>query len=230
MNKNRIIFAAAIGVTIIAAVKTISTTALLLQDAETARGTKALLFLVFWVLTAGVAAAVVHLFRQRVGQRRIREIMGTLGEEPGKENLLEAHARDWGLTAAETEVAILAVKGFSNAEIARMRNSALPTVKSQFTSIYQKSGLQNRVQLIAFITDEVCEATRAARVQTMPDVAPAPAKAHDPRPAVAAQRPMARAACAAAPIDARSVAAPQAWHGPAGSSAEARGAVRQADH
>jgi len=77
------------------------------------------------------------------------------------------HAADWGLSQAEADVAIFAVKGFSNTEIAEMRGSAIATVKSQLGRIYQKSGLESRYQLIAFVTDEVCG--MAAKPDTAPD-------------------------------------------------------------
>ena len=85
--------------------------------------------------------------------------------------MIEVHAREWGLTKAEMDVAIMVVKGFSNAEIAAMRGSALQTVKSQLSAIYHKSGLEGRYQLMAYITDEVCETSRASGAQKQPAVA-----------------------------------------------------------
>lgn len=37
-----------------------------------------------------------------------------------------------------------------------MRGSTVPTVKTQLSQIFRKSALENRYQLIAFVTDEVC--------------------------------------------------------------------------
>ena len=42
-----------------------------------------------------------------------------------------------------------------------MRGSALATVKTQLGRIYQKSGLDSRYQLIAFVTDEVCSMSQS---------------------------------------------------------------------
>ena len=122
-----------------------------------------LLYLTFTVLTALAIFILYHFFGHMISQPQGANAFPKPQDDPGKENLVEMHARNWGLSKAETEVAILVVKGFSNAEIANMRGSALSTVKSQLGSIYQKSGLENRYQLIAFITDEVCDAAKAER-------------------------------------------------------------------
>ncbi|MGY6706054.1 helix-turn-helix transcriptional regulator [Roseinatronobacter sp.] len=122
-----------------------------------------LLYLTFTILTGFAVFALYHFFGNLASQPQGVNARSGPRHEPGKENLVEMHARNWGLSKAETEVAILVVKGFSNAEIAKMRGSVLSTVKTQLGSIYQKSGLENRYQLIAFITDEVCDAAKAER-------------------------------------------------------------------
>ncbi len=62
---------------------------------------------------------------------------------------------DWGLTPAEREVAILIIKGFSVAEIAALREKSEGTIKAQNTSIYQKSGLQGRLQFVSYFLEEI---------------------------------------------------------------------------
>lgn len=63
----------------------------------------------------------------------------------------------WSLTDAEKEVAILAMKGFSNSEIAKFRQTTLPTVKSQMSAILRKSGCSTRQQLISYLVDELLQ-------------------------------------------------------------------------
>ena len=63
----------------------------------------------------------------------------------------------WSLTEAEKDVGLLAMKGFSNAEIADLRNTSLPTVKSQMTAIFRKSGCTSRQQLISYLVDELLQ-------------------------------------------------------------------------
>ncbi|MEO8531546.1 MAG: helix-turn-helix transcriptional regulator, partial [Deltaproteobacteria bacterium] len=52
-------------------------------------------------------------------------------------------------------VAVYAMKGFSNGEIAELRKTSIPTVKSQMKAIFRKAGLDNRQQLIAFLVEEL---------------------------------------------------------------------------
>lgn len=61
----------------------------------------------------------------------------------------------WQLSASERDVAVCAMKGFSNAEIARMRATSVPTTKSQMSAVFKKSGHGNRQQLISFLVEEM---------------------------------------------------------------------------
>ena len=62
---------------------------------------------------------------------------------------------EWELSPSEQSVAICAMKGFSNAEIAELRGTSASTVKSQMNSIYRKCRLGNRQQLISFLVEEL---------------------------------------------------------------------------
>ena len=70
-------------------------------------------------------------------------------------DVIEAHFDDWNLTPAERDVAMLMVKGLSNAEIARVRGSAEGTVKSQLNAVYRKSGTAGRGELLSQIIDSM---------------------------------------------------------------------------
>ena len=54
----------------------------------------------------------------------------------------------YGLTNREGEMLDLAVRGFSNEEIAQQLNISIHTVKKHFNSIYSKMGVHNRVQIM----------------------------------------------------------------------------------
>src|SRR3954468_20019280 len=56
-----------------------------------------------------------------------------------------------GLTSAEREVALAAVRGLSNVAISRARGSAPRTVANQLASIYRKLGVGSRAALVAFV-------------------------------------------------------------------------------
>ncbi len=83
---------------------------------------------------------------------------GALGE------VIVTHFEEWGLTAAESEVALLALKGFDGAEIAGLRGSAGGTVRAQLARVYSKAGVSNRSQLIGIFVEELLGGPlRAAR-------------------------------------------------------------------
>jgi len=120
------------------------------------------LFALFFALTAVVAYVACTQLTRHVVQKRREKLAPGMSEPVAKETVILRHAPDWGLSQAEADVAIFVAKGFSNGEIADMRGSAITTVKSQLGRIYQKSGLESRYQLIAFVTDEVVSMAREA--------------------------------------------------------------------
>ncbi|WP_045683745.1 helix-turn-helix transcriptional regulator [Martelella endophytica] len=69
--------------------------------------------------------------------------------------IIETQFDIWGLTAAEREVGMLALKGIDIAEIARLRGSAQGTVRTQMTRIYAKSGVSGRAQFAAWFVEEL---------------------------------------------------------------------------
>lgn len=56
-----------------------------------------------------------------------------------------------GLTAAEHGVALAALRGLSNAEIARERGSAVRTVINLLASVFRKLGVHSRAELAALL-------------------------------------------------------------------------------
>ncbi|SEL13743.1 helix-turn-helix transcriptional regulator [Roseovarius nanhaiticus] len=114
------------------------------------------LFVLFYGLTGAVAYFSFTQLRAYLERQRKEKLSPGAGEPVAKETVILRNAPDWGLSQAEADVAIFVAKGFSNNEIAEMRGCAIATVKSQLGRIYQKSGLESRYQLIAFVTDEVC--------------------------------------------------------------------------
>ena len=144
------------GVTVVAAIKTGLIVSFVLDPAQVDAATVSGLFVLFFALTAAVAYfCVTQLLSYLQGLRRER-LTPAQNEPVAKETVIGRYAPDWGLSQAEADVAVFVAKGFSNSEVADMRNCAVATVKSQLGSIYQKSGLESRYQLIAFLTDEVC--------------------------------------------------------------------------
>ena len=82
---------------------------------------------------------------------------------------IDAQFERWMLTPAESEVALLLLKGLSHKEIAGVRHVGEATVRQQAQGIYRKSGLANRNDLAAFFLEDLLLPSRsieAARFQT----------------------------------------------------------------
>ncbi|GJM03073.1 MAG: hypothetical protein DHS20C08_15740 [Rhodomicrobium sp.] len=76
--------------------------------------------------------------------------------------VLEELFRDWKLTAAEKDVAMLIIKGVSFKDIAASRHSREGTAKAQANAIYRKAGVTGRNELVALLLDEFINDASAA--------------------------------------------------------------------
>ena len=70
-------------------------------------------------------------------------------------DLLALRFQQWGLTPSESEVALFALKGCRVSEIARLRNSAEGTVRSQLSQVYAKAQVDSQSMLIAQFIEEL---------------------------------------------------------------------------
>jgi DNA-binding CsgD family transcriptional regulator len=115
--------------------------------------------LVCVALLAGVIFGAVEVRRTldlvRTQGTALRVAAGELSR------VIEAQFREWALTPAESDVAMLALKGLDVAEIAAVRGAAQGTVRAQLTRIYAKAGVSGRAQFAAFfVEDLLSEGTR----------------------------------------------------------------------
>lgn len=69
--------------------------------------------------------------------------------------MLTARFEQWGLTAAERDVALFAIKGMNVQEIAQLRETSEGTVKAQTAAIYRKAGVTGRPQLLSLFIDDM---------------------------------------------------------------------------
>lgn len=110
-------------------------------------------YLVVLALTCGLA---VTAFEVRRLMRRGSQMESALKAASGAfAELMTQHFDEWGLTASERDVAMLAVKGFSISEIAAMRERRDGTVKAQLNAIYRKADVSGRAQLISLFVEEL---------------------------------------------------------------------------
>jgi DNA-binding CsgD family transcriptional regulator len=70
-------------------------------------------------------------------------------------DLLEENFARWGLTPSERDVALLAIKGLSIAEIAQIRATREGTIKAQCAAIYRKAGVSGRAQLLSLFIEDL---------------------------------------------------------------------------
>ncbi|WP_245776408.1 helix-turn-helix transcriptional regulator [Thalassovita taeanensis] len=74
-------------------------------------------------------------------------------------DLLEERFTHWGLTPAERDVALFAIKGLSTHDIADLRNTSEGTVKAQSNAIYRKAGVSGRPQLLSLFIEDLMSDT-----------------------------------------------------------------------
>ncbi|MDA0681454.1 MAG: hypothetical protein O3A13_00225 [Proteobacteria bacterium] len=116
--------------------------------------------LIFFVAVCGVVLMWRQLDRTRTDlvealveaeqwKNESRELIQGLGAA------IERQFERWNLSAAESEVGLLLLKGLSLKEIANMRRTSERTVREQARALYRKSGLSGRPSLSAFFLEDL---------------------------------------------------------------------------
>ena len=117
-------------------------------------------------LALGALALRRSIRQQRAAEERLRRASIAFRD------LLEERFSAWGLTPAERDVALFAIKGLSIPEIARLRATSDGTVKAQTAAIYRKAGVNGRPQLLSLFIEDLMD---DAPPGTLSGTAPAPA-------------------------------------------------------
>lgn len=99
----------------------------------------------------GAMALRRALRRSDAAERKLRLTSGVFMEH------LAERFEAWGLTPAERDVALFAIKGMSTAEIAQMRQTSEGTVKAQTYAIYRKAGVPGRPQLLSLFIEDLID-------------------------------------------------------------------------
>ncbi len=102
-------------------------------------------------LGTAMSGLMVYRAHQRsvLAEAQLRAASGAFME------LLDERFGDWGLTPAERDVALFALKGMSLQEIAALRETSEGTVKAQTNAIYRKAGVSGRPQLLSLFIDDL---------------------------------------------------------------------------
>lgn len=104
--------------------------------------------LVFSVIFTGYQLRNI-LVRHRRMEDQLMVASGAFSE------LLNKHFDDWALTPSERDVALLAIKGFSIADMASLRDTQQGTIKTQCNAIYRKANVSGRPQLLSLFIEEL---------------------------------------------------------------------------
>ncbi len=116
-------------------------------------------------LIAGIAFEIRVLFRLLERKAHLEQQVSLAAR--AFHDVVDARFAQWGLTAAERDVAHFTVKGMSISEIAGLRHSAAGTVKSQLNAIYRKAGVGNRGELLSLLIEDLV----ATGIETSPATA-----------------------------------------------------------
>ncbi len=126
-----------------------------IDDLRTDPGSMHFIFeaLVTGALILGIAFGALAL-RRTIALLRAQEVAldvarGALGD------VIDSQFADWGLTPAERDVGLLALKGLDVGEIADVRKAAQGTVRAQLTRIYAKAGVTGRAQFAAWFVEDL---------------------------------------------------------------------------
>jgi DNA-binding CsgD family transcriptional regulator len=75
---------------------------------------------------------------------------------------LESQFQRWGLTEAESEIALLILKGLAYKDVANARGTTERTVRHQALAIYRKAGFAGRAEMSAFFLQDLLLPRRGA--------------------------------------------------------------------
>ncbi|MCB2115043.1 MAG: response regulator transcription factor [Rhodobacteraceae bacterium] len=113
-------------------------------------------------MIAGVAFGALLLHRSQEGRKAAEARLSRMRGE--FRSHMEARFARWGLTPAEAEVAVLAIKGLRTQEIAALRETSEGTVKAQTNAIYRKARVTGRTQLLSLFIEDLFAEEAAAEV------------------------------------------------------------------
>jgi DNA-binding CsgD family transcriptional regulator len=104
-------------------------------------------------LIAGLIATILFLLNLTRQQEALRRQLGVASGAFSE--LLNVQFDQWKLSASERDVALLAIKGLSVSEMARIRNTREGTIKAQCGAVYRKAGVSGRLQLLSLFIEDL---------------------------------------------------------------------------
>jgi DNA-binding CsgD family transcriptional regulator len=114
-------------------------------------------------LMAGIVLGAIYLFHL-VREIRTRAAVVAVAKGAMSRVIADRFA-DWRLSAAESDVALFALKGCSVQDIARMRSSAPGTVRAQLSQVYAKAGVSSQSMFMSLFLEELMGGVTLAAVE-----------------------------------------------------------------
>ena len=102
----------------------------------------------------GWSALRHSMLRARETERKLRQVSSAFMD------VMTERFRQWGLTPAESDVALFSLKGLTVNEIADLRGTSSGTIKAQTNAIYRKAGVNGRPQLLSLFIDDLIQDVR----------------------------------------------------------------------
>jgi DNA-binding CsgD family transcriptional regulator/membrane protein implicated in regulation of membrane protease activity len=112
-------------------------------------------FLFAVLIVAALGLIFTGLALRRVLRRQKRQNDHLVHTTGAFLKMIEEHFNDWCLTPSERDVALMALRGLTISEIAKLRQTRLGTIKSQCNAIYRKASVSGRPQLISLFIEEL---------------------------------------------------------------------------
>ncbi|WP_299304668.1 helix-turn-helix transcriptional regulator [uncultured Litoreibacter sp.] len=109
------------------------------------------------VLVVSLAITAREIVKMQRRQKRLKQQVDVASGAFAE--LLERQFEEWQLTSSEAEVAMLAIKGLSIADMARLRDTKEGTIKAQCAAVYRKAGVTGRLQLLSLFIEELMAET-----------------------------------------------------------------------
>ncbi|SEN65265.1 transcriptional regulator, LuxR family [Gemmobacter aquatilis] len=113
-------------------------------------------------LVTETAAVGLLLLGFHLSQRELRGLGHAEALQRDRLDLLRGHFDDilvqkfaaWGLSKAESDIALLSLRGLKISEIAQLRKTKEGTIKAQLSAIFHKAGIGTRTELLGLFMDE----------------------------------------------------------------------------
>jgi DNA-binding NarL/FixJ family response regulator len=98
----------------------------------------------------GIANSLLRRIRSNMNENRqmLESLRGQF------DSVIAERFHAWGLSSAESDIALLSIRGLKICEIAQLRHTAAGTIKAQLSAVYKKSGVASRTELLALFMDE----------------------------------------------------------------------------